>query len=85
MTAGLFFIGTLTVCENCSSNYHVTCHTRSPAPPRICPKCALLMDEGKDVQKNEEAENNERMEGENKRPRPKKSEKLGKSSSIRKK
>ncbi|XP_012278271.1 uncharacterized protein LOC105698532 isoform X2 [Orussus abietinus] len=33
--------GTLTVCENCSANYHVSCHTTSPAPPRTCPKCSL--------------------------------------------
>ncbi|KAK9297892.1 hypothetical protein QLX08_008551 [Tetragonisca angustula] len=34
--------GTLTVCENCASNYHVSCHSVSPAPPRICPKCAVI-------------------------------------------
>ncbi|XP_076620423.1 uncharacterized protein LOC143341403 [Colletes latitarsis] len=37
--------GTLTVCENCASNYHVSCHSISPAPPRICPKCALIEEE----------------------------------------
>nr|XP_031846342.1 uncharacterized protein LOC116432947 [Nomia melanderi] len=37
--------GTLTVCENCASNYHVSCHSVSPAPPRICPKCALIEEE----------------------------------------
>lgn len=34
--------GTLTVCENCASNYHVSCHSVSPAPSRICPKCAMI-------------------------------------------
>ncbi|XP_043518049.1 uncharacterized protein LOC122532920 isoform X2 [Frieseomelitta varia] len=34
--------GTLTVCESCASNYHVSCHSVSPAPPRICPKCAVI-------------------------------------------
>ncbi|KAK1131368.1 hypothetical protein K0M31_017653 [Melipona bicolor] len=34
--------GTLTVCENCASNYHVSCHSVSPAPSRICPKCAVI-------------------------------------------
>ncbi|CAK9826064.1 PHD finger protein 21A [Anthophora retusa] len=37
--------GTLTVCENCASNYHVSCHSMSPAPSRICPKCALIEEE----------------------------------------
>ncbi|XP_026675112.1 uncharacterized protein LOC108631907 isoform X2 [Ceratina calcarata] len=37
--------GTLTVCENCASNYHVSCHSVSPAPSRICPKCALIEEE----------------------------------------
>ncbi|KAG7198632.1 hypothetical protein KM043_005991 [Ampulex compressa] len=44
--------GTLTVCENCAANYHVSCHSLSPAPPRICPKCALIHEE--DVEDGEE-------------------------------
>ncbi|XP_015593392.1 uncharacterized protein LOC107266899 isoform X2 [Cephus cinctus] len=32
--------GTLTICDNCSANYHVSCHSVSPAPSRTCPKCA---------------------------------------------
>lgn len=50
--------GTLTVCGNCASNYHVSCHSISPAPPRICPKCALMEEEeiedGEDVDEEEE-------------------------------
>uniref|UniRef100_A0A0C9RXK6 PHF21A_1 protein n=1 Tax=Fopius arisanus TaxID=64838 RepID=A0A0C9RXK6_9HYME len=32
--------GTLTICDTCSANYHISCHTISPPPPRQCPKCA---------------------------------------------
>ncbi|XP_076759980.1 uncharacterized protein LOC143428753 isoform X2 [Xylocopa sonorina] len=50
--------GTLTVCENCASNYHVSCHSVSPAPPRICPKCALIeeeeIDDGEDGEEEDE-------------------------------
>ncbi|XP_066598303.1 uncharacterized protein [Prorops nasuta] len=31
--------GILTVCESCTSNFHVSCHSISPAPSRICPRC----------------------------------------------
>ncbi|XP_063986758.1 mucin-2-like isoform X1 [Diachasmimorpha longicaudata] len=31
--------GTLTMCDTCSANYHISCHTISPPPPRQCPKC----------------------------------------------
>ncbi|XP_015125031.1 uncharacterized protein LOC107046826 [Diachasma alloeum] len=31
--------GTLTICDTCSANYHISCHTISPPPPRQCPKC----------------------------------------------
>ncbi|KZC07464.1 PHD finger protein 21A, partial [Dufourea novaeangliae] len=49
--------GTLTVCENCASNYHVSCHSISPAPPRICPKCALIeVEDIEDVEDGEEEE-----------------------------
>ncbi|XP_012227676.1 uncharacterized protein [Linepithema humile] len=66
--------GSLTICKNCSSNYHVSCHIQSPAPPRICPKCA--MDEEEDIEKDEEMEIKGQMEGENKLHRYKKNEKL---------
>lgn len=33
--------GTLTICQQCSSKYHISCHTVSPPPPKICPACAL--------------------------------------------
>lgn len=69
------------ICKNCSSNYHVSCHIQSPAPPRICPKCALAMDE-EDVERDEEMEIKGQAEGENKLQRYKKNEKLGKSSSV---
>ncbi|XP_003702329.1 uncharacterized protein LOC100876648 [Megachile rotundata] len=49
--------GTLTVCENCASNYHVSCHSISPAPQRICPKCALLDEE--EMEDGEEADEEE--------------------------
>ncbi|EFN84140.1 PHD finger protein 21A [Harpegnathos saltator] len=56
-------LGPLTVCEICSRSYHVTCHTM-PAPPSTCPKCAILVRSRKNVQKQEEAEGGERMDGE---------------------
>ncbi|XP_015172652.1 PREDICTED: probable serine/threonine-protein kinase DDB_G0282963 isoform X2 [Polistes dominula] len=46
--------GTLTVCENCSANYHVSCHSVSPAPPRICPKCAFVEDDEEEEEEEEE-------------------------------
>ncbi|XP_034170927.2 uncharacterized protein LOC117600068 [Osmia lignaria lignaria] len=49
--------GTLTVCENCASNYHVSCHSISPAPQRICPKCALLDEE--EIEDGDEADEEE--------------------------
>ncbi|XP_076236108.1 uncharacterized protein LOC143180333 [Calliopsis andreniformis] len=49
--------GTLTVCENCASNYHVSCHSISPAPSRICPKCALIEEE--EIEDGEEGEQQE--------------------------
>ncbi|XP_078048983.1 uncharacterized protein LOC144476195 [Augochlora pura] len=52
--------GTLTVCENCASNYHVSCHSISPAPPRICPKCALIEEEIDDAEDGEEDEDERR-------------------------
>ncbi|XP_014474987.1 PREDICTED: serine/arginine repetitive matrix protein 1-like isoform X2 [Dinoponera quadriceps] len=55
--------GPLTVCEICSWSYHVTCHTM-PAPPNTCPKCTMVMELKKNVQKEEEAEGGERMDGE---------------------
>lgn len=65
--------GTLTVCENCASNYHVSCHSVSPAPPRICPKCALI----------EEEEIDDGDEGEEEgRPSFKKNEEFGKASLV---
>lgn len=65
--------GTLTVCENCASNYHVSCHSVSPAPPRICPKCALI----------EEEEIDDGDEGEEEgRPSFKKDEEFGKASLV---
>ncbi|KAL6259230.1 hypothetical protein P5V15_009149 [Pogonomyrmex californicus] len=67
--------GSLTTCKNCSSNYHVSCHTQSPPPSRICPKCALAMDE-EDIERDEEAEVKEQVQGENKLPRYKKDEKF---------
>lgn len=76
-----FSIGILTVCKNCSNNYHIACHIRSPAPARICPKCVLTMDEDEDV-KDEVAEIESQVEEENKLPRCKKDEKFGKSSSV---
>lgn len=74
------FLGSLTICRNCSSNYHISCHTRSTPPPRTCPKCASLMDEEEDIEKDEEAE--VKGQGGNKLLRYKKDEKLGKSSSV---
>ncbi|XP_051171413.1 putative uncharacterized protein DDB_G0286901 isoform X2 [Leptopilina boulardi] len=32
--------GTLTVCQQCSSKYHISCHSISPPPSKICPACA---------------------------------------------
>ncbi|XP_077264852.1 uncharacterized protein LOC143898926 isoform X1 [Temnothorax americanus] len=64
--------GSLTTCRNCSSNYHISCHTRSTPPPRTCPKCVSSMDEEEDIEKDEEAEE----EGDNKLLRYKKDEKL---------
>lgn len=69
-------IGTLTVCENCASNYHVSCHSVSPAPPRICPKCALIEEE-----EIEDADDGEEEE-DGGRPMFKKDEELGKSSLV---
>ncbi|XP_033302150.1 uncharacterized protein LOC117206700 [Bombus bifarius] len=59
--------GTLTVCENCASNYHVSCHSISPAPSRICPKCALIDEE-------EIGDGDEGEEGDEGRPSFKKDE-----------
>lgn len=64
----------LTVCKNCSSNYHVSCHTRSPVPSRTCPRCVLAMDE--EEGKDEDAEIKRQVEAENKLPRYKKNEKF---------
>ncbi|XP_072757471.1 uncharacterized protein [Anoplolepis gracilipes] len=66
----------LTVCKNCSSNYHVSCHTRSLVPSRICPRCVLAIDEEEGVGKDEDAEIKSEAEAENKLPRYKKNEKL---------
>ncbi|KAI4494419.1 hypothetical protein M0802_008911 [Mischocyttarus mexicanus] len=62
--------GTLTVCENCSANYHVSCHSVSPAPPGICPKCAFVEDEEEEeeeedavVQEAEEEDEGEELNG----------------------
>ncbi|XP_014606320.1 PREDICTED: uncharacterized protein LOC106787989 isoform X1 [Polistes canadensis] len=62
--------GTLTVCENCSANYHVSCHSVSPAPPRICPKCAFVEDDEEEeeeedavVQEAEEEDEGEEFNG----------------------
>ncbi|XP_076282663.1 uncharacterized protein LOC143210071 [Lasioglossum baleicum] len=52
--------GTLTICENCASNYHVSCHSISPAPPRICPKCALIEEEEIDDAEDGEEDEDER-------------------------
>ncbi|XP_026830240.1 uncharacterized protein LOC105280524 [Ooceraea biroi] len=68
--------GSLTICKNCSSNYHVSCHSRSPAPFRTCPKCVLAMDEEDDMEKDEEAEVKGQAEGERKLARYRKDEKL---------
>ncbi|XP_011868119.1 PREDICTED: uncharacterized protein LOC105562151 isoform X2 [Vollenhovia emeryi] len=65
--------GSLTTCRNCSSNYHISCHTRSTPPPRICPKCISSMDEEEDIEKDEEANG---QEVDNKLLRYKKDEKL---------
>lgn len=80
-----FFVDSLTVCKNCSSNYHVSCHTRSLVPPRICPRCALAMDEEEGIGKDEDAEIKRQAEAENKLPRYKKNEKLGKTFLISRK
>ncbi|XP_012063966.1 PREDICTED: uncharacterized protein LOC105627287 [Atta cephalotes] len=56
--------GSLTSCKNCSSNYHVSCHTRPAPPSRICPKCVSAIKEEEDIEKDEEEE--EQLEGENK-------------------
>lgn len=61
------------MCENCASNYHVSCHSISPAPPRICPKCALIEEE-----EIEDGEDGEDEDGG--RPTFKKDEEFGKSS-----
>nr|KAF7429451.1 hypothetical protein H0235_005849 [Vespula pensylvanica] len=67
---GRLHAGTLTVCENCSANYHVSCHSVSPAPPRICPKCAFVEDdeeeeeeEDAEVQEAEEEDEEEEANG----------------------
>lgn len=72
--------GTLTVCENCSSNYHVSCHIRSPAPLRTCPKCALMMQKGNIKEEDEETEYH--IETEDGLPRYKRDEEFGKSPSV---
>ncbi|KAK2587474.1 hypothetical protein KPH14_003178 [Odynerus spinipes] len=51
--------GTLTVCENCSASYHVSCHSVSPAPPRICPKCAFTEEDEEEEEEEEDAEGQE--------------------------
>ncbi|XP_011055870.1 PREDICTED: uncharacterized protein LOC105146921 isoform X2 [Acromyrmex echinatior] len=56
--------GSLTSCKNCSSNYHVSCHTRPAPPSRICPKCVSAIKEEENIEKDEEEE--EQLEGENK-------------------
>ncbi|KAG5317807.1 PF21A protein, partial [Pseudoatta argentina] len=55
--------GSLTSCKNCSSNYHVSCHTRPAPPSRICPKCISVIKEEENIEKDEEEEE---LEGENK-------------------
>lgn len=64
------------MCENCASNYHVSCHSISPAPPRICPKCALIEEE--EIEDGEEGEEEE----DERRPPFKKNEEFGKSSLV---
>ncbi|KAM0735542.1 PHD finger protein 21A [Formica fusca] len=66
----------LTICKNCSSNYHVSCHTRSLVPSRTCPRCVLAMDEEEGVGKDDDAEIKREAEAENKLPHYKKNEKL---------
>ncbi|XP_018375114.1 PREDICTED: uncharacterized protein LOC108768916 isoform X3 [Trachymyrmex cornetzi] len=55
--------GSLTTCKNCSSNYHVSCHTRPAPPSRTCPKCVSAIKEEENIEKDEEEE--EQLEGEN--------------------
>ncbi|XP_018398765.1 PREDICTED: uncharacterized protein LOC108776596 [Cyphomyrmex costatus] len=55
--------GSLTTCKNCSSNYHVSCHTRPAPPSRTCPKCISAIEEEEDIEKDEEEDT--QMEGEN--------------------
>lgn len=74
-----FSTGPLKICEICSRSYHVTCHTM-PAPPSMCPKCAIITGSKKNAQKEEEAEGGERMD-EEKLPQLK-GDKLGKSTSV---
>ncbi|XP_011696519.1 PREDICTED: uncharacterized protein LOC105455135 isoform X1 [Wasmannia auropunctata] len=68
--------GSLTVCRNCSSSYHVSCHTRPAPPSRTCPKCASAMDDEEDIEKDEEAEIKGQAEDESKLLRYKKDEKF---------
>lgn len=63
------------MCENCASNYHVSCHSISPAPQRICPKCALLDEE--EIEDGDEVD-----EEEDGRSSFKKDEEFGKSSLV---
>ncbi|XP_043287245.1 uncharacterized protein [Venturia canescens] len=47
--------GILTNCVNCEANYHVSCHSISPPPPRLCPKCASkLIEPTAVIKKNDE-------------------------------
>ncbi|XP_066598312.1 serine/arginine repetitive matrix protein 1-like isoform X2 [Prorops nasuta] len=53
--------GILTVCESCTSNFHVSCHSISPAPSRICPRCVgNVKNERLTCKKDEEFEEKER-------------------------
>lgn len=54
----------------------MSCHSISPAPPRICPKCALIEEE-----EIEDGEDGEEEEEEGRRSF-KKDEEFGKSSSV---
>ncbi|XP_043287246.1 uncharacterized protein [Venturia canescens] len=53
--------GILTNCVNCEANYHVSCHSISPPPPRLCPKCASkLIEPTAVIKKNDELVEKER-------------------------
>ncbi|XP_063986759.1 serine/arginine repetitive matrix protein 1-like isoform X2 [Diachasmimorpha longicaudata] len=56
--------GTLTMCDTCSANYHISCHTISPPPPRQCPKCVQKKKEEERstpiIKKDDELEEKER-------------------------